>query len=230
MKKIFLTALLGLSLLNTPVSAAPKVECSFSPLQQVIRSARKAEEIEKLINDNVNLNAKFRCGGNVLQLATLRGNAEIFQLLIQKGNLPLNTEVSNTDYPIPGAPKSYPLAFFIAYHAPSQDIMNIFMQSGAKMLDTDDRGETILWYLDQNPVLMNTDVYDALMQQLLMKDTVDGAMQPTVPQVAESDKKQDTKAKGKPKEKGKEKSDGGAGLVESEPDQAFNPNTESLEF
>ncbi len=218
MKKLLLTTLMGLSLISTSVFAAPRGDCSFSPLQQVIRNAREPGDITKLIEDKVNLNIKPRCGGNVLQLATLRGNVNIFTTLLQSGNLPLDEKVSNSDYPIPGAPKEIPLGFFIAYYAPSANIMQSFINSGANLLITDDRGETILWYLNQNPVLMNTEITDFMMRQLLLSNTSTG----------QADANQDVKKNDKNKKEAKKatrskrSSDDEEGdLIEAEPDNPY---------
>lgn len=166
MKKLFWAILFCATVVQLPVQAA-RTECSYSPLQQVVRFARTAEDIEKRMNDGVDFKKPARCGGNVLQLATLRGNTDIFDVLLTQGNFDLDVKVSNTDYPIVGAPKEIPLAFFIAYYAPNKDIMRLLMDSDADLLGTDDKGETILWYLNQNPVLMYTDISDELTDRLL---------------------------------------------------------------
>ncbi|MBQ9090621.1 MAG: hypothetical protein IJY58_06195 [Alphaproteobacteria bacterium] len=166
MKKFVWSVLLCSTLLSLPVQAA-RTECSYSPLQQVIRFARTVEDIEKRMNDGVNFKVAPRCGGNVLQLATLRGNTDIFELLLRQGNFDLDIKVSNADYPIIGAPKEIPLAFFIAHYAPNKDIMRLLMDSDVDLLGVDDKGETILWYLNKNPVLMYTDVSDELTDRLL---------------------------------------------------------------
>ncbi len=207
MKKIILAVVLGLGLIQTPAYSAPRGECSYSPLQQVIRTARTKADIQQLVDKNVKLNIKPRCGGNVLQLATLRGNQDVFETLLDSGGLSIDENVSNSDYPIPGAPREYPLAFFVAYHAPSVNMMKIFMNSGANLLKTDSNQENILWYLKQNPVLLNTEIEDELMQRLLMQDTVSDTVS----------KKRNNKSEEKPK-KGK---DGEKGLIEAEPEQPF---------
>ena len=204
-------------LISNGVFAGPKDDCSYSPLQQVIRNARDAEDINKLIADNINLNTKPRCGGNVLQLATLRGNVNIFTALINSGKLPLDEKVSNSDYPIPGAPREIPLGFFIAYYAPSVGIMQTFINSGANLLVTDDKGETILWYMNQNPVLMNTEVTDYMMRQLLLSNTAAGQpeKEPNVKKTKKA-KKEIRKSRSK-----KLSDDENLGLIESEPDNPY---------
>lgn len=181
MKKLIAAGLMCSCLITLNVTAAPRrFDCSYSPLQQVIRTARDESDIIKLINNRVNLNMKQKCGGTVLQLAVLRGNANIVKVLLENGNLPLDENVSLADFPIPGAPKEIPMAFFAAYYSPRADIMKLFISAGANILTQDSKGENILWYLNQNPVLSNTDLSDEIMQQLLMKNTID-------PQAAVSD-------------------------------------------
>lgn len=152
--------------------AQRRFECSYSPLQQLIRTARDESDIVKLINNHVDLNVKQKCGGTVLQLAVLRGNASIVKVLLESGNLPLNENVSLEDFPILGAPKEIPMVFFAAYYSPRADIMRLFISAGADILTQDSRGGDILWYLNQNPVLSNTDLSDEITQKLLMKDIV----------------------------------------------------------
>lgn len=217
MKKFLFIPLMGLILISNSVFAVSGKDCSYSPLQQVIRTSRSAEDITKLINDKVNLNIKPRCGGNVLQLATLRGNVSIFQTLLQNANLPLDEKVPNTDYPIPGAPKEIPLGFFIAYYAPSINIMQAFINAGPNLLMTDDRGETILWYLNQNPVLMNTDITDYMIQQLLLSDSTTGQNNIDT-EVKKNDK---NKKEIKRSARTKKSSDDEGNLIESEPDNPY---------
>ena len=171
MRLLLLSTCLAVLAWNTTVFSAPAKGCSYSPLQQVIRTARSEADVLKLIDNQVNLNIKPRCGGNVMQLAILRGNPDIVKVLIDQAGLDLNETVSNVDYPIPGAPKEIPLIFFAAYYSPRIEIMNLLLNTNVDVLKTDLRGETILWYLDKNPVLMNTELVDNLTQQLIMADT-----------------------------------------------------------
>ncbi len=228
MKRIILATVLGLGLFQTPAYSAPRGECSYTPLQVVIREARSKEDVQNLIDKNVKLDIKPRCGGNVLQLATLRGNMEVFEVLLNSGRFSLDDNVSNSDYPIPGAPREYPLAFFVAYHAPSLNMMKVFMNTGADLLKTDNNQENILWYLKQNPVLLNTEVEDELMQRLLMQDTVaSGNTNNAAP--AESSEKVEKSSKpskaARTKKAPRSKSDND-GLIEAEPDQPFDGDVE----
>lgn len=225
MKKTLLT-ILGMSLIPGMVYAAAPKDCSYSPLQQVIRAARTEEDIQKLLDDHVSLNITPRCGGNVIQLATLRGNPNIFKKILENGNLPLDVKVPNTDYPIPGAPKEIPLGFFVAYYAPRMDMMQLFMQTGVDLMGTDERGETILWYLEQNPVLRDTELSDMVMRQLLVSASSkneavkEKAAEPKNNKDAKADAKNGRRPKGNPGKKGK--SDDGD-LVDAEPDNPYRP-------
>ena len=203
MSKISMFVLAAACFVNTVAFGAVK-ECSYSPLQQVIRTARSEEDIMKLINNNVNLNIRPKCGGNVYQLAVLRGNASIVKTLLENSKLPLDVSVPNTDYPIAGAPKEIPLAFFVAYHAPSIDIMRLFIDAGTDIMTTDSRGETILWYLNQNPILLNTDLVDEITNKLIM-----GAS-------AAANAAAEAEAKAASQESSGE-------VVEAEPDEPFKP-------
>lgn len=173
MNKLALSVLTGVFLINAAAFGATK-ECSYSPLQQVIRTARNEGDIMHLIQNNVNLDIYPKCGGGVYQLAVLRGNPGIIKTLIENSGLKLDVNVSNGDYPIAGAPKEIPLAFFAAYYAPSIEIMRLFKASGMNLLGLDSHGETILWYLNQNPVLMNTEIVDEIKEMLIMNSTAAG--------------------------------------------------------
>ncbi len=229
MRKILLASLCGLTLFAGNALAAKGKECSYSPLQQLIRNARDASEISELINNQVNLNIKPRCGGNVLQLAILRGNPEVMRVLLDADMLSLNDKVSIVDYPIPGAPKEIPLAFFAAYYSPRADIMSLLIEAGANVMGTDDRGETILWYLNQNPVLMNTQLVDDLTNQLLMDPSVNGAQENVKKgKFIKNNKKSDKSDKDKKEKKEPVNAvSSGFDVIETEPDNAYNPQRDS---
>lgn len=170
MKKTILFSL-ALSCLIPLTSFANGKNCLYHPLQDIIRSARSAQDIEKLINDKINFNIDFRCGGTVLQLAILRGNPEVLQVLLEKAGLDPNETVGNSIYPIKGAPKTYPIAFFAAYYAPRPDILSLLISSGASVYQKDANGQNILWYIEQNSVLRNTELSDQIVKNLLISDT-----------------------------------------------------------
>lgn len=243
MNKISTVMVAAACLINTVAFGAAK-ECSYSPLQQVIRTARTEEDVMKLINNNVNLNIRPKCGGNVYQLAILRGNSAVVKALIENSKLPVDVSVSNTDYPIPGAPKEIPLAFFAAYHAPSINIMQLILNAGVDIMATDSRGETILWYLNQNPVLLNTELVDQVTEKLIMgasaaanAEEAKAAAEKAKEEKAKEEKAKEEKAKEEKmkeakkeakesksvaKESKKEKASPG-NVIEAEPDAPFKP-------
>ncbi len=227
MNKISIVIATAACLVNTIAFGAVK-ECSYSPLQQVIRTARTEEDVMKLINNNVNLNIRPKCGGNVYQLAILRGNSSIVKALIENSKLPVDVFVSNTDYPIPGAPKEIPLAFFAAYHAPSVSIMQLILNSGVDIMATDARGETILWYLNQNPVLLNTELVDQVTEKLIMgASAAANAAEAKVSAEAKEEKKESAKEEKGNQSKNKTSAQDNKELLEkiikSEPDEPFKP-------
>ena len=168
-KNILFSLALGLII---PISAgANQKNCMYHPLQNIIRSARTTQDVETLITDQINFNIDFQCGGSVQQLAILRGNPKILQVLIEKGGLNPNEQVDNSIYPIKGAPKVLPIAFFAAYYAPSSEILSLLISNGASIYKKDANGQNILWYIEQNPVLRNTDLSDQIIKNLLISDT-----------------------------------------------------------
>ncbi len=148
-----------------PVMAA--TDCAYSPLQNLIRNVRKADEITTLMNSGVVFSEKTRCGGSLMQLAILRGNPQVLQALLQQDPSRANEMVELQAYPIQGAPKEIPLLLFAAYHAPNGQMIELLVNSGADIAKTDTTGRNLLWYMDQNPVLRNTELYDELNRRLL---------------------------------------------------------------
>ena len=238
MNKISMVMAAAACLINTVAFGAAK-ECSYSPLQQVIRTARTEEDVMKLINNNVNLNIHPKCGGNVYQLAILRGNSAVVKALLENSKLPIDVSVSNTDYPIVGAPKEIPLAFFAAYHAPSINIMQLFLDSGVDIMATDSRGETILWYLNQNPVLLNTELVDQVTDKLIMgasaaanAEEAKAAAEKAKEEKVKEEKAKEEKMKEAKKEakesksvakESKNKKESPGEVIEAEPDAPFKP-------
>ena len=163
MKKalISLTALM----LAMPVMAAEN--CAYSPLQNLIRNVRKADEIVALMNRGVVFSEKTRCGGSLMQLAVLRGNPQVLQALLNQDPSRANEMVDLQAFPIQGAPKEVPLILFAAYYAPNDQMIRLLVNAGADAAKTDLSGRNLLWYMEQNPVLRNTDLYDELNDRLL---------------------------------------------------------------
>lgn len=141
-------------------------KCTYAPLQELIRDARSGGDIDQLIKNNVDLNTVFKCGGSVLQLAVLRGNPEIVKALLE-GGARVDEPVSLEVFPIDGAPKQVSLLMFASYYAPRQDIVRLIISAGANVSEMDENGETVLWYMNQNPVLRNTDLSDDVRNALL---------------------------------------------------------------
>lgn len=172
MKKTLLLTIAGLFLFPSISFAAPRGECRYHPIQQVVRMARSEQDIEKEIAKKTNFNIHFPCGGSVLQLAILRGNPQVLQTLLEKGNLNPNEMVLNDEFPIKGAPKELPISFFAAYYAPRADILTLFVDyAGDEIYKKDSNNQNILWYLEQNPVLNNTAISDQIIDNLVLIDS-----------------------------------------------------------
>lgn len=142
-------------------------KCIYSPLQDVVREAKGAEIIQKLADSGVDFNVPQRCGGTILQLAIQRGNPDILKALLEAGT-DATKSVSLDGFTIMGAPKEIPLMAFAAYYAPRQDMVQMLVTAGAKVTELDSNGQTILWYMDQNPILRKTDLEDEITSILLV--------------------------------------------------------------
>lgn len=172
MKKVLPFLLSGFLVISVSAVAAPRGrggECSYSPLQEFIRSVRSETEIQQLIDKGVNLNAKARCGGSVLQLAIRRGNPQVVKALLE-ASIDFESPVSLEGFPIQNAPKEVPLFMFAAYYSPRPEIISLLMQAGADVSALDENGENVLWYMKQNPVLRETDIYDEVNAILLYQN------------------------------------------------------------
>ena len=179
MKKVFYISVAGLCLITCAAMAQMAIssngvrssgvrsaQCSYSPLQEIIRDARSAKEITQLVQKKVDFNTDVKCGGSPLQLAVRRGNPEVVKAIIE-GGADVNATVSLADFDIPGAPSEVPFPLFAAYYSPRQDIMMLILSAGVDLTIQDSQGETMLWYINQNPVLRNTDVSDKVRGALL---------------------------------------------------------------
>ncbi len=176
MKKILCATVCGLCLISFGVSAQRAISvggnrgsgtCSYTPLQEIIRDARSEADLAPITKNDVNLNTPVKCGGTVLQLAVLRGNPSIVRTLIEAG-ADVKTPVSLEGFNIPNAPKEIPILHFAAFYAPRQDIVNLIISAGADVTATDENGESVLWYINQNPVLRNTALSDDIRNTLLL--------------------------------------------------------------
>ena len=234
MKKNILPSLAGLVLIPLTVYAAPK-ECIYHPLQDIVRSARSEKDIEPWIKDQINFNIDFRCGGSILQLAVMRGNPQILKILLEQGGVNPNELVSNEAFPIKGAPKVIPISFFAAFYAPRADILNLFMEYAEDSIyQTDMNGQNILWYLEQNPVLRNTDLSDIIVKNLLITDTKNQNEKERIAkekQSAENNNQKSAQKGSQSSEKNsnqKTKSKIQTGdMIEEEPDSAFKPQEDN---
>ncbi len=176
MKK-FLTACALVTLMAASVSAAPQQsECAYSPRQTLIRDAKDAIQIAKLIEQGVVFDETPRCGGSLMQLAVRRGNTDVLVALLNQDLKRASQIVSLDEFPIPGAPKKVPLWLFAAYYAPNENVMILLQkalqQSNQNLAVTDELGRNVLWYMDKNPVLRKTDLYDTLNSELLTSLTM----------------------------------------------------------
>mgnify|MGYP000006700674 CR=1 FL=1 len=176
MKKILCATVCGLCLISSAVSAQRAISvgdnqgtgaCSYTPLQEIIRDARSEADLAPITKNNVNLNAPVKCGGTVLQLAVLRGNPQVVRALLEAG-ADVKTPVSTQGFNMTGAPKEIPILHFAGFYAPRQDIVNLIISAGADVTATDENGESVLWYINQNPVLRNTALSDDIRNTLLL--------------------------------------------------------------
>ena len=174
MKKILLTTVVAVCMMTSLAEAASigrnrrasDEKCHYSVLQQMIRDARNSADLEPIIKGRVDLNAPVKCGGSVLQLAVRRGNPEIVKVLLENG-ASVQDPVSLKDFKIEGAPDNVSILMFAGYYSPREDIAKLIISAGADVLETDANGENVLWYVEQNPVLRETDLSDSIEQALL---------------------------------------------------------------
>lgn len=244
MKKNILLGIISAALIPLTVYAAPK-DCVYHPLQDIVRSARSEKDIEPWIKDQINFNIDFKCGGSILQLAIMRGNPHVLKILLEKGGVNPNELIDNTAFPIKGAPKVIPISFFAAFYAPRQDILNLFMEYAEKSIyQTDMNGQNILWYLEQNPVLRNTDLADIIVKNLLITDTRTQNEKERIAKAKEAEKQrqeaekqrqaaEQKNAKGKSGPAAQKKNNNNlksrtTGMIEEEPDSVFRPQEEDV--
>lgn len=174
MKKLLLLS--AACLMVVPAMAQRSGECAYTPLQNLVINARGPKEIQSLIERNVIFDEQVRCGGSLMQLAIRRGNPQVLAAIVRQDQKRVQAQVTLEAFPIPGAPKTIPLILFAAYYAPNKEIMELLVQAGANIGVVDDYGRNLLWYMDKNPVLKNTDLVDELNNRLLysMGNQLDG--------------------------------------------------------
>ncbi len=168
MKKSILTAA-AICLIAGSVSAQYGQTCnSYTPMQDLVRNARNADQIQQLINSGVQMtDTTIKCGGTLLQLAIRRGNTDVLALLLGQNKAQLNTQVSLDGFNIPNAPKKIPLTMFAAYYAPSEAVFQTLMNAGADVTVLDEQNNSVVWYIDQNPVLRETATADQVRSNVL---------------------------------------------------------------
>jgi len=160
--------LLSACLLAMPAAAQRSDECALTPLQNLIVNARGAEEIRQLVDRGVSFDEQVRCGGSLMQLAIRRGNPDILEAILRQDRRRANVVVNTDVFPIPGAPKQIPLILFAAYYAPNATMVELLLAADGEVFKkTDEFGRNVLWYLNKNPVLRNTDLEDKLNEGLL---------------------------------------------------------------
>lgn len=141
--------------------------CSYTPLQDAIRTARNEQQIQDLISKGVRLDEQARCGGSLLQLAIVRGNPGIVNLMLKQNPELAKTPVRLDYFPIQGAPAEVPVLMFAARYAVRPEIITGLINAGAAATELDKNGENVLWYINKNPVLVETDLSDKLRDMLL---------------------------------------------------------------
>ncbi len=143
---------IGLFLATTLTSlSCVALTCTYTAEQEMVRSAENMMEIRQLPN-SVDVNQDYDCGGNLMQLAVLRGNPPVFEYVHQL-NGDLNRMVSLKGYEIDGAPDKIPFVLFAAKYSPTSSIIDYIIERGADVRVKDSNGHDIFWYFDQNPVL-----------------------------------------------------------------------------
>lgn len=147
MKKLAL--FLTTTLISGAVLAAP---CNYTADQEVVRSAENMMEIRKL-PISADVNAPQTCGGNLMQLAILRGNTSNFIYLVEERNGDINQDVSLKGYEIEGAPDKVPFILFAARYCSDSSTMDYMIERGVNVRVKDSNGHDVFWYFEQNPVL-----------------------------------------------------------------------------
>jgi hypothetical protein len=133
----------------------------------LVRDARDATQILNYINQGVVFDEVPRCGGTLMQLAVRRGNVEVLTALLQQDLKRAGQIVSLEEFPIAGAPKKVPLILFAAYFAPNEYVIQVLQQANVDVTQVDEYGRNVLWYMEQNPVLRQTQLFDNMNMALL---------------------------------------------------------------
>ena len=171
MKSVLMLSVLAGVALSTGAVAAEKKEkegpCRYTVMQNMIRDARSHEPIFQMIESGVLMDdPDITCGGNLLQLAVRRGNANIVNGLVAQIPDKVTETVSLKGFDIPEAPESIPFVLFAAYYAPSSDVFRVILNQKMPLNVRDENGRDLLWYLEQNPVLRKTAVVDEVQKRM----------------------------------------------------------------
>ncbi|MBP5344110.1 MAG: hypothetical protein J6Y85_03465 [Alphaproteobacteria bacterium] len=154
-------------LLASGVAVAAEFECAYSPLQVRVAKARSRADIQDLIDKGINIEEETKCGGSLLQLAVRRGEPGVLAAILQQDQNRANSIEKLDAFPIPGVTTPIPLLLFAGYYAPNKEIVKLLLEAGANVAATDDKGRNVLWYMQYNPVLRNTDLYDQINERIL---------------------------------------------------------------
>ena len=151
MKKI--GALLGVVLCSTSVLA---LDCQYSVEQRAVLDAEIVTDLMEVFPEKFDANVQYPCGGSLLQLATIRGNADNMEYIIEMGGADPNAMVSLKEYPIADAPETIPFPLFAAKFSPASAVIDALIEYGANFRVKDSKGHDVFWYFEQNPALRNT--------------------------------------------------------------------------
>ncbi len=178
MKKSLLAFMVGAICLSTVmVEAAPRrrggdynlLDCDYTPLQELIRTVRDAKDVQQLMERGGQMDdPSIKCGGNLLQLAIRRGNPAVVDLILKQSPKRARESVSLAGFNIPGAPENITMTMFAGYYAPSEQIFQLIANTSGDIQSVDDNGNTVLWYMEQNPVLVATPTMDNVRNSILI--------------------------------------------------------------
>ena len=147
--------------------AMAEFECAYTPLQVRVAKARSRADIQDLVDRGINIEEDTKCGGSLLQLAVRRGEPGVLAAILQQDMARANSMEKLDAFPIPGVTGQIPLLLFAGYYAPNKEIVRLLLDAEASVTATDDKGRNVLWYMQYNPVLRNTDLYDQINEQIL---------------------------------------------------------------
>ena len=147
--------------------AMAEFECAYTPLQVRVAKARSRADIQDLVDRGINIEEDTKCGGSLLQLAVRRGEPGVLAAILQQDMARANSMEKLDAFPIPGVTGQIPLLLFAGYYAPNKEIVRLLLDAEASVTATDDKGRNVLWSMQYNPVLRNTDLYDQINEQIL---------------------------------------------------------------